>query len=253
MRIKTFPVAALLICVNAFVSKAQDMPPTMSLVYPGIDGKLVYTSDSLGNKIPDFSNAGYKGGGVAIPYVPVKVTIWPVAGDNSDKVQKAIDSVSALPPDAYGLRGAVLLKMGLYQLDKPLYIRASGVVLRGEGMSDIGTILFGKIPKQQPAQGPGRGGRPALVNIIGDSAIIVQEETKQLITDNYVPVGANSFNVVSGKIFKKGDRILVRRKGNEDWIKEIGQDSATAGRNRWRPFVITYDRVIADIKGNTIT
>ena len=99
---------------------------------------------------------------VTIPYVPVKATVWPIAGDNSDKIQKVIDSVSVLPPDAYGFRGAILLKMGLYQLDKPLYIKASGVVLRGEGMSDIGTILFGKIPKQQPAQGPGRGGRPAL-------------------------------------------------------------------------------------------
>ena len=29
-------------------------PPTTSLVYPGPDGKLVYVSDSLGNRIPDF-------------------------------------------------------------------------------------------------------------------------------------------------------------------------------------------------------
>jgi hypothetical protein len=105
------------------VSNAQDIPPTTSLVYPGIDGKLVYVADSLGNKIPDFSNAGYKGGGITIPYVPVKATVWPIAGDNSDKIQKVIDSVSVLPPDAYGFRGAVLLKMGFYQLDKPLYIK----------------------------------------------------------------------------------------------------------------------------------
>jgi hypothetical protein len=253
MSIKTFPVAALLICFNGFLSSAQDMPPATALVYPGIDGKLVYVADSLGNKIPDFSNAGYKGGGVTIPYVPVKATVWPIAGDNSDKVQKAIDSVSSLPPDAWGFRGTVLLKMGLYQLDKPIYIRASGVVLRGEGMNDVGTILFGKIPKQQPVQGPGRGGRPALVNIIGDSGVLVLEETKQLITDNYVPVGANSFTVVSAKTFKKGDKILIRRNGNEEWIKEIGEDSATVGRNRWRPFVITYDRIVTDIRGNTIT
>lgn len=253
MRVDIYSVAALMFCINIYSVNAQDMPPTTSLVYPGIDGKLVYVADSLGNKIPDFSNAGYKGGGVTIPFVPVKATIWPVVGDNSDKVQKAIDSVSALPPDAYGFRGAVLLKMGFYQLDKPLYIKASGVVLRGEGMSDIGTILFGKIPKQQPTQGPGRGGRPALINVVGDSGIVVQEETKQAITDNYVPVGANSFTIVSAKTFRKGDKILVRRNGNEDWIKEIGEDSATVGRNRWRPFVITYDRIITDVKGNTIT
>jgi hypothetical protein len=228
--------------------KAQDIPPTTTLVYPGTDGKLVYVADSLGNKIPDFSNAGYKGGGVPIPYVANKVTVWPVLGDNSANIQTAIDKVSALPLDASGFRGAVLLKIGTYELEKPISIKASGVVLRGEGMSEIGTILIGKIPKDRQAYG--RGG---LVNISGPKAIAPQEDTKQIITDKYVPVGARSFNVVSAKGFKVGDKILVRRIGNQDWIKEIGEDSISAGRNKWRPFNITYDRVIVDIKGNTIT
>jgi len=185
--------------------------------------------------------------------VQPKVTVWPVPGDNSDHLQKVIDSVSALPLDAFGFRGAILLKMGEYNLEKPIYIKVSGIVLRGEGMSDIGTILIGKIPKQTAGQGPGRGGRPALINISGDSAIKVLEETKQTITDKYVPVGARSFNVTSGKTFKVGDKVIVRRIGNEDWIKELGEDSVTVGRNRWRPFDINYDRIITDIKGNTIT
>src|SRR5206468_4198680 len=134
-----------------------------------------YISDSLGNRIPDFSSAGYKGGGVPIPYVPVKATVWPVSGDNSGKIQAAIDSVSALAPDAAGFRGAVLLKMGRYELEKPVSIKASGVVLRGEGMGDIGTILFGKTAKQTQGQGAGRGPRPALVNIIGDAGVKPQE------------------------------------------------------------------------------
>jgi len=228
--------------------KAQDIPPTTTLVYPGTDGKLVYVADSLGNTIPDFSNAGYKGGGVPIPYVANKVTVWPVLGDNSANIQAAIDKVSALPLDDSGFRGAVLLKMGTYELEKPISINASGVVLRGEGMSDIGTILIGKIPKDRQAYG--RGG---LVNISGPKAIAPQEDTRQIITDKYVPVGARSFNVVSARGFKVGDKILVRRIGNKDWIKEIGEDSISAGRNKWRPFNITYDRVIVDIKGNTIT
>ena len=227
--------------------KAQDIPPTTTLVYPGTDGKLVYIADSLGNKIPDFSNAGYKGGGVPIPYVPNKETIWPVLGDNSANIQAAIDKVSALPPDAFGFRGAVLLKAGTYELEKPISIKTSGVVLRGERMSEIGTILIGKIPKDRQAYG--RGG---LINVSGPTAIAPLEDTKQLITDNYVPVGACSFNVASAKAFKAGDRILVRRVGNQDWIKEIGEDSIAAGRNKWRPFTITYDRVITEVKGNTI-
>ncbi len=263
MKIILYSFAFLLFAVNGFagnnnpatndktkqVSKSefqvQDIPPTTSLVYPGTDGKLVYVADSLGNKIPDFSNAGYKGGGVPIPYAAIKETIWPVLGDNSDSIQAAIDRVSALPLDANGFRGAVLLKMGEYNLEKPITIKASGVVLRGEGMSDLGTILIGKIP-----QGRTRGG---LVNISGESGITINEESKQVITDKYVPVGTCSFNVKSAKEFKAGDKIIVRRIGNDAFIKEIGLDEETVGRNRWRPFDIDYDRVITKIDGNTIT
>ena len=232
------------------ISGREDLTPTTSLVYPGTNGRLVYIADSLGNKIPDFSNAGYKGGGVAIPYVAIKVTVWPVPGDNSENIQVAIDRVSALPADASGFRGAVLLKMGTYELEKPINIKASGVVLRGEGMSDIGTIIIGKAPKEKPAS---PFGRSALVNISGSSGNTPQEETKQPITDKYVPVGARSFSIASAKGFKAGDKVIVRRFGNQDWIKAIGEDSVGAGRYRWRPFNINYDRVVTEVKGNTIT
>jgi hypothetical protein len=249
MRIKNYSFPVLIFFINISISNAQDILPTTTLVYPGTDGKMVYVADSLGNKIPDFSNAGYKGGGVSIPYVAIKETVWPVLGDNSIIIQAAIDRVSALPLDAAGFRGAVLLKMGTYPMDKPVYIKASGVVLRGEGKSDIGTILIGKISKEKQSS----FSRPALVNIGGASGYIPQEETKQVITDKYVPVGARSFSVVSAKAFKAGDKVLVRRIGNQDWIKEIGEDSMSVGRYRWKPFNINYDRVVTEVKGNFIT
>lgn len=231
---------------------AQDIPPTTSLVYPGIDGKLIYVPDSLGNIVPDFSNAGYKGGGVPIPYVQSKVIVWPVLGDNAERIQKAIDSVSTLTPDAYGFRGAVLLRAGFYVLENPIYIRTSGVVLRGEGQGDTGTILYAKIPK--PTEGGGRRfRRPAVINIAGEFGITIDENSKQDITDNYVPVGARSFNVKAGKGFKVGDKISIKRIGNEDFIKAIGLDSASVGRNQWRPFDITFDRIITAVNGNRIT
>ncbi|HRI78703.1 MAG TPA: hypothetical protein PLR06_04130 [Cyclobacteriaceae bacterium] len=236
-------------CIS-FSGNAQDIPPTTALVYPGVDGKLVYKADSLGNKIPDFSNAGYKGGGVPIPLVPVKQIVWPVAGDNAENIQKAIDAVAALSPDASGFRGAVLLKMGRYVIEKPVYIKASGVILRGEGRSDIGTLLLGKLPRE--TQGPAFR-RPALINIVGDAGVKPLEETKQSVVDNYVPVGATTFNVKLAKNLKVGDKILVRRIGNQDWIKAIGEDSLTVGRSFWKPFNIEYDRIITSIKVNTIT
>ncbi len=253
MKVNTCSITAFVFCLTAASAKAQDMLPTTSLVYPGVDGKLVYVADSVGNKIPDFSNAGYRGGGVPLPHVQAKAVVWPVPGNNAERLQAVIDSVSALPPDASGFRGAILLKMGQYHLEKPLYIKASGVVLRGEGMNDIGTILIGNTPKERPAQGPGRGGRPALINIAGEAGVKPQEDTKQAITDNYVPVGAVSFTVALAKAFRKGDHVIVRRIGNAAWIKELGEDSATVGRNRWQPFNIHYDRTIVDIKGNIVT
>ena len=127
----------------AVVAGAQfsDIPPTVSRIYPGSDGKLVYVPDEQGNTIPDFSHAGYGGGGTPIPTVPVKETVWPLAGDNAANLQAAIDKVSALPVDKSGFRGAVLAKMGHYKMATPVRIQASGVVLRGEGMGDTGTIL----------------------------------------------------------------------------------------------------------------
>jgi len=232
---------------------ALDIPPTTTLVYPGTDGRLVYIADSLGNKIPDFSNAGYKGGGVPIPYVAIKATLWPVPGDNSANIQAAIDKVSALPLDASGFRGAVLLKMGFYRLEKPLYIKASGVVLRGEGMGDTGTILYGILPTRDPnATGRQRMGRPDLINIGAEKGTEPIEDSKQAITDNYVPVGAVSFNVKSAKGLKKGDKVIVRRFGNEAWVKELKMKDEIANSGSWK-FVINYDREITNIVGNTIT
>ena len=40
--------------------------PTSRLVYPGTNGHLVYTPDSQGNLIPDFSEVGYQGGKSAL-------------------------------------------------------------------------------------------------------------------------------------------------------------------------------------------
>ncbi len=250
MAIKNYTILIFACACQWYQAAAQDMAPVTSLVYPGTDGRLVYVTDSLGNRIPDFSNAGYKGGGMPIPYVLIKKTLWPLPGDNAPHLQAAIDSVSSLPLDAAGFRGAIQLKMGNWLLASPVYIRASGVVLRGEGKSDIGTILIGRMPKE--TQGPSFR-RPALVNIEGSKGPVPVESTKQNITDSYVPVGAKTFKVSNTKGFKPGDKVLVRRYANEEWITAIGQDTMQAGRFRWKPFTISYDRVITAISGNTIT
>ncbi len=234
----------------AAVAAAQvaDLPPTVSRVFPGTDGKLVYAPDEQGNTILDFSHAGYGGGGAPIPSVPTKETVWPVAGDNTANLQAAIDRVSALPLDQNGFRGAVLVKMGYYKMETPVRIEASGVVLRGEGMGDTGTILIGT---GTPARGRGRGSA-TLVMVGGAAGWTEREDTKQTVVDEYVPVGARSFRVASASGFKPGDTVIVRRIGNQDWINEVGMNQENP-RYSWRPFDIEWDRVVTGVEGDTIT
>jgi hypothetical protein len=144
----------------AFLSRpqVQDLAPIASRVYPGVDGKLIYVPDEQGNTIIDSSHAGYGSGGVAIPTVPVRETVWPVVGDNTENIQAAIDKVSLRASDSSGFRGAVLIKAGYYHMATPVRIQTSGVVLRGEGMSDAGTILIGTGTGRTSGAGPGGGG-----------------------------------------------------------------------------------------------
>ena len=245
------PAAALAGAQEA--EQEPELRPTVSRVHPGEDGRLIYTADEQGNTIPDFSHAGYGGGGVPIPSVPVKETIWPVAGDNTAALQAAIDRVSALPPDQSGFRGALVLKAGYYRLATPVSIKASGVVLRGEGEGDTGTILIGTGTGRAAAgatAGPGRG-QPTLIQIAG-SAWTLAEDTKQAVTIDYVPVGSRTIRVASAKGFRRGDTIIVRRIGNQDWIDTMGMNGTTP-QTRWRPFNVEWDRVVEDVAGNDIT
>src|SRR5262245_53154464 len=70
---------------------------TSQWVHPGPDGKLVYKALPTGEKIIDFSHAGYMGGGVALPNVPVRKTVEPSGADDTARIQDVIDAVSALP------------------------------------------------------------------------------------------------------------------------------------------------------------
>jgi hypothetical protein len=240
----------------ALLARAQaqvhDLAPTASRVYPAADGRLFYVPDERGNIIHDASHAGYRGGGVAIPTAPVRETIWPVAGDNTQHIQAAIDRVSARPRDASGLRGAVLLRAGYYRMAMPVRIQAGGVVLRGEGMGDTGTVLIGTGTGRVEGAAPGGGGQGTLVTIGGASGATARDETRQTVTDEYVPVGARSVKVASARAFRAGDTVIVRRIGNQQWIDAVGMNGETP-QSRWRPFNIEWDRIVTDVQGTTIT
>jgi hypothetical protein len=218
--------------------------PVSSLVYTGPDGKLVYEpyancGDTRKlNLIPDWSSCGYMGGGVAIPDVPVKVTISPVSGDNRSGIQAAIDYVSKLPRDANGFRGAVLLTKGRYAVEQTLRITAGGVVLRGDGQNPEGTVIVDTGQDQDTLIVVEGGSRADFTNM------------RARITDSFVPVGAACFQVSSTASFSVGDRVIVHRQTNDKWIDDLNMRqygwTASYYEDRW-------ERVITAIDANVVT
>lgn len=239
-----------MLLAGVLVASVAQGQTTSKLVHPGPDGKLVYVGDTNGNTILDFSNCGYEGGGVKLPMVTVRVTAAPEpgGGDDTARIQQAIDEVSRMPVDKEGFRGAVLLKQGRYRIGKNLVIAASGVVLRGEGQQEDGTVLVGT----------GKGER-VLVQVKGAHGVEEMAGTRQTIRDKYVPVGARRITVTSAAGFKVGDQVLVQRVGNKAWIHYIKMDQITgrpdnpASTKQWSPFDLAFDRVITGIEGNQIT
>ncbi len=207
-------------------------------------GRLVYTPDSLGNRIPDFSYCGYMASEKPIPVVPVKIILPVSKGDATFRIQSAIDYVAALPADANGFRGAILLQKGTYEVSGQLRITASGVVLRGSGVNATTIIGAGT-------------GRLALIKIIGKNTI-PKDMYGLKITDPYVPVGAMSFHLDSSILIKShSGKVIIRRPSTADWIKALGTEVFGGGISAlgWKPGDrdLFFDRTIAKIEGTKIT
>jgi len=242
------PIYFVVLLSLAFASQQASVSTETRLVSLDANGQLVYAKDSQGNRIPDFSHAGYMGGGVRLPDVPVRVTVQPNkdSQDDTARIQEAIDEVSRRAPDARGFRGAVLLARGAYQIGGVLKIAASGVVLRGEGDSADGTVLRAT-------------GKPRTLLLVQGQGSWQKEGADHKITDAYVPVGARTFQVDNITGLAVGDTIIVQRPTTEKWIDAIGmnQIKPRADGNpirQWEPGAgLTFDRVITAIKGREIT
>jgi hypothetical protein len=233
-----------LFVVSLLVPVALSAQATSSWVFMGSDGHLHYKTDAQGNRILDYSYAGYEGGGVALPTVPVAQTISPVSGDNTAHIQAAIDAVSGLTPDANGFRGAVLLQAGSYAVSGTLHITAGGVVLRGSGSGAGGTNLNMT------------GSAHLLLSITGSGSATATGSTAS-ITDSFVPSGTLSFHVNSTSGFSVGDAILVQRPVTQPWVHFMGMDTLTrnGAPQTWISVgtLIKTDRTITAISGNQIT
>ncbi len=230
----------------------------------GADGKLIYQPDSQGNIIPDFSNCGYHGGGVALPSdVPAKMTLNPQPeGDDGARIQSALDEVGRMPVDSHGFRGAVQLAKGTYRIAGSLRLLRGGVILRGDG--EDGTILIatGKNRRALIQAGGASGGDEDKEAGAPSRSKKARAESglSRKITDRYVPVGSHVITLddVAGLHVK--DNVIVHRPSTENWIHTLGMDQipprSNGGKvNQWAAGSkdLNFDRIITAIEGNRVT
>ncbi|MEM8782120.1 MAG: hypothetical protein AAGE65_04605 [Planctomycetota bacterium] len=235
--------AGLMIGVEARAAESQ-------WVAPGGDGRLVYQSQPDGDRIPDFSAVGYRGGREAIPDgLPVVATVLPGAGDDTARIQAAINQVAALPLNADGFRGVVQLGAGEFQVASSVFIRDSGVVLRGSGQSvGSGTVI----------RATGTSRRDVIV-VEGSGSWDTIGSTERPVIDTVVPVGATSFRVADAASFSPGDRVIVNRPSTAPWISDLGMDqipprSDGGSVTQWQPggFDRRSDRVVTRVEGDRV-
>ena len=230
---------ALLFCIGN--GTAQNTFPD---IVKSKEGKLSFTTDSQGNQIPDFSYAGYMASEKAIPNVENKIFVPKQDEDATQKIQAAIDYVGALKPDKSGFRGAVLLDKGIFKISGTLYIKKSGVVLRGSGNTENGTILLGTGLE-----------REALIRVLGvdDKKL---GETFEFNTA-YTPLGTQKIQLKNASKLKPSDEIIISKALTDNWIKELKMDDfgAETGWIGWKKndWDITWNRVVTKINGNEVT
>lgn len=259
IKIPFLPLCASIAVLFSQVGHAQ---PTSSLVYPGANGKLQYnlyaneSQTSVANRIIDFSTAGYMGGGVAIPWVPVVKTLDPdpLGGDDYARIQAAINEIAAMPLSSAGFRGTLLLTAGAFRVSERVTISTSGIVIRGAGQGTNGTVvtftstnIYGVDPYA------------ILFYFKGSSGWVKVAGTETPITDAVVPAGTFTMTLGSTAGLSVGSRIIVHRTPNQAWIDWLKMKAIfwvpDVGVVDWFPqdYDVEAPRTITAINGNTIT
>lgn len=184
--------------------------------------------------LPDFSFAGYERNEQAIPLVPVSEVVDTAPGDDGKRIQDAINVVARMPL-IKGFRGTVLLKAGNYQVKQPLIIAESGIVLRGEGQGDNGTIITATGTTQYN-----------FIQIKGSGTDIESDQSN--ITGDIL-AGDVKIPVANAGIFQAGDTIMITKTPNQHWIDtlQMAQYGWTASAYR-----ISHRRIVTKIIGDTL-
>lgn len=206
----------------------------------GADGRLIYAHSPHGDRIPDFSSAGYRGGGVAIPQVKTVLRLSPDSDpDDTPRIQKALDEVGGRPAAE---RGAVELAPGVYHLAGTLRMDKSRVVLRGSGATGKDVTLLEMT-----------GAPHMAVELIGE----LHQQTLSpatTLTDPYVAAGAVVIHLADASTVHAGDTLQIVKPVTPAWIHFMGMDqlSRDGSNETWLDSDIPVRRRVQAVSGNAV-
>ena len=230
-----------------YKSFVQDARVDAEIVSVGENGELIYAEyDENGGKLIDYSYAGYHNGEDPIPNIEVVKTIEP--GDLTDHTELIQDAINEVAAKRKEQRGAILLKAGTYIITSTINIKSSGIVLRGEGQGEDGTVIYDAREETNVT---------SLV-ISGSGSVKVLEASMQAIVDEYVPMGETTIKIKSAERYEVGETVRITCTPNALWVKTLGMDVIPgSGSVQWNhaDFVMNYDRWVTavDKVNNTIT
>lgn len=225
-------------CLFVFIVSAQKIEPAVRFQ----DSKLVYRTAENGDRLVDFSFAGYHSSDSEIPWVAPKVIVEWQAGDQTERIQRAIDYVSQLPADKSGCKGAIQLGEGTFEIAGGLIISSSGIVIRGAGVDKTKLLATGL-------------DRTTVIRIAGKDNRKLGNPIQ--ILNQYVPVGSNEIQIENASELRVGDQVNITRLSTKNWIDELGMNDfgGETGYIGWKPNErnIIWERVVTAISGNKIT
>lgn len=217
-------------------------------VVRGPEGRLEYPADAAGNRIPDFSHAGYRGGDVPVPNVATVATLEHAPGDQTDRVQRALDELAARAPSPAGHRGALRLGPGRWRIDGTLRLTNEGAVLRGSGDGDDpdrDTILVRH--RRSPAPVIQAGKR-------NDSFKSALPKSRVAVVTPRVAIGERSLDVAEPGRFRVGQAVIVHHPSTPAWIARLGGGGPVKER-AWRPGEVDlrFHRYVTGVDGARLT
>ncbi len=225
-------------------AQTKKAPPAMP-----VDGKfgekLTYRVEENGDRMVDFSYAGYRAGEAEIPNIEAKILVGKPLNDNTGQIQAAIDAAANLPLDDKGFRAAVLLPPGKYPVSGQIRIHASGIVLRGSGMGENGTSIIATGTDRRP-----------LIMIEGQANRSISPTTRP-VQSNYTPVNSTTLKLAANHGFEAGETVVIRRPSTANWIADLKMDDLGGDRHgpSWKPGSrdVQWDRIVTKVTSDSIT